>query len=585
MGMTGNFNGPGPYTVDIPPVSGAGKVAKARIAFVGDSIVEYGGNRQQITLTSNLYPFGGSAFSIVCVSWANGSGGTGTLTFNKAAQTLRWAAPGEASGPAVDVSRGGRYTIPGLTPGKTVTVVCRPRLYSTATDGDATVTFTAGTSRAVKSGRTIYHWVHAKCRASFELTLLSNGGSIISDVAESMGWQIPDGYYDGIVLEPGTNDLSLDRTIDQMKSDALAAIAVAKRKAPVVFVQTLLPRSLNMAVGVRRQTWSDFNRWIMTLRISGVVPVNVTERILDTESPTGNPGANTLEDGLHPSTFGAELASEALYRAIADVFRFDESSVLSSQVDSYNAATNPTGNALPSGGTFTGSGGTLGTGMAVVGNWAATTAYAAGASVISSGRQYVAVVGGTSGSSAPVHTAGQAVDGTVVWQFLSSGVTAAFAAGWDLSRESGTNIIGAVSKAPRPDGRPGLVQRLVISNPGAGSERVALSTQSGTRPAISVGQVWNLRVSQTPALMVGVELMSAAMEPVPAAGEFTSTWGANAGTGTMSGSRSKLVMEPWPLTVPSGPSSMNTVLRYQLAASGYVVIELDPGESLLWRDS
>lgn len=565
-------------------VSGAGKVAKARIAFVGNSLVEYGGDRQQITITSSLFPFGGSAFSVVCISWANGSGGTGTLTFSKSAQTLRWAAPGETAGPAVDVSRAGRYTIPGLTPSKTITVVCRPRMYSSATEGDFSVTTTAGTSRAVKSGRTVYHWALAKCRGGFEMTLLANGGSIISDITESMSWQLPDNYFDAVYLEAGTNDLSLDRTLAQMQADMLAQIAAAKRKAPIVFLQTLLPRSANMTAS-RRQTWSDYNRWVMTLRSYGVIPVNASTPVLDPDSATAAPGANTTDDGLHYATYGAELASDPVYRAIADVFRFDESVVLSSQVDVFNASTNPTGNALPSGGTFTGTGGTLGSGMALVGNWAATTLTAAGVSVITGGRQYLAVVGGTTGASAPVHTEGQAVDGTVVWKFLGSGVTAAFAAGWDLSRESGTNIIAAVSKAPRPDGRPGFVQRLVISNPGAGSERVALSTQSGTRPAISVGQVWNLRISQTPVLMVGVELMSAAMEPVPAAGEFTSTWGANAGTGTLSGSRSKLVMEPWPLTVPSGPSSMNTVLRYQLAASGYVVIELDPGEQMLWRDA
>lgn len=49
------------------------------------------------------------------------------------------------------------------------------------------------------------------------------------------------------------------------------------------------------------------------------------------------------------------------------------------------------------------------------GPWAATTAYAQGYVMKTNNAVYMALKGGTSGSTLPSHTAGTAVDGTVTW--------------------------------------------------------------------------------------------------------------------------------------------------------------------------
>jgi parallel beta-helix repeat protein len=58
-------------------------------------------------------------------------------------------------------------------------------------------------------------------------------------------------------------------------------------------------------------------------------------------------------------------------------------------------------------------------------DWAATTAYAAGAYVRAALNVYRVTVGGTSGSAMPTHTTGTAVDGGVTWEFMSAHRTAA----------------------------------------------------------------------------------------------------------------------------------------------------------------
>ena len=53
--------------------------------------------------------------------------------------------------------------------------------------------------------------------------------------------------------------------------------------------------------------------------------------------------------------------------------------------------------------------------------WAATTVYAANATISSQGRRYTTTGGGTSGSTAPTHTSGSASDGGVTWAYADNG--------------------------------------------------------------------------------------------------------------------------------------------------------------------
>ena len=272
------------------------KLAKPRILFVGDSITDYGSAYQNMTITTSVTPYGGTAFSIISLSWANGSGTSGTLTFNKAAQTLLWTAPSDTAGPAVDVSLAGVYTLPSGTPSKTITVVCRPRNYSASTEGNLTVTTTAQTEVSRRSGKTYAYWAHAKAGAAFDIATLANGGSQIRDVTESAAWQIQPGDYDAIVCLVGTNDIASDRTLTQITDDYASLVSVLKTKTQRVFLLTMLPRSSGMTTA-RRQIMAGANKWILSLSNYGVTPVNAFLYLADHPSPTAEQITRESEAG------------------------------------------------------------------------------------------------------------------------------------------------------------------------------------------------------------------------------------------------------------------------------------------------
>ena len=502
------------------------KLAKPRILFVGDSITDYGSAYQNMTITTSVNPFGGAAFSIISLSWANGSGTSGTLNFNKATQTLRWTAPGDTAGLPVDVSRAGVYTIPSGTATKTITIVCRPRGYSSATEGDLTVTTTATTEVSRRSGKTYAYWAHAKSGAAFEVSTLGNGGSQIRDVTESAGWQITAGTYDAIVCLVGTNDIASDRTLTQITDDYASLLGVLKTKAQRVFLLTMLPRSSGMTTA-RRQIMAGANKWILSQSNYGVTPVNAFLYLADPASSTADQITGALEDGLHPAVPGAELVGEAVYNALADTFRFDSCTVASSQADTYDATNNPKGNRLPSGGTFNGTGGTAGTGV--------------------------------------------------------SGV---IAANWSVTRDSGVDILAVGSQVARTDGLPGSMQRLAITNPGATAQTILIAPVNGTRPTVAAGEVWRTQGAIVASSLTGVQSITLGIEPAAMSGAFISSWGANNVSGSvMSGTKRKMVMEPWPLVIPTGASIINIAARVTLAAGGAATLDLLPGEWTLWRES
>jgi hypothetical protein len=118
-------------------------------------------------------------------------------------------------------------------------------------------------------------------------------------------------------------------------------------------------------------------------------------------------------------------------------------------------------------------------------------------------------------------------------------------------------------------------------------ERITLQMVNGARPTILGGQVWKLKVSMIPSSMVGVEMISVALEPTNGFGNFISSWGANGISGSnLVGTREKIVAEPWPLEMLAGANTtLNAAIKIQLAASGSCVIDFPPGESRLVRVS
>ena len=501
------------------------KLAKPRILFIGDSITDYGSYYQSITISTSVTPYGGGAFSIMSISWACGSGNTGTLFFNKVAQTLRWTASGDTPGAVTDVSLAGVYTLKSGTPTKTLTIVCRPRGYAASTDGAFSVTTTATTESSRRSGKTYAYWAHAKSCAGFEVQLLANAGSQIRDVTESAGWQIEADYYDAIFCLVGTNDIASDRTYAQITTDYTNLLNVLKTKTKRVHLMTILSRSASMTA-TRRQILAASNKWIMSLFNYGVTPVNGYTRITDPASANGDPVAEALDvDGLHTAIPGAEAVGEAAYLSLADAFTFDPTPVASSQTDTYDVTNNPYGNRLPVGGTFSGTGGTAGAG--------------------------------------------------------ASGV---LPTGWTVARSSGADLLIVGSQIARTDGFPGNMQRFVITNPGATSQSAQINPT--TLSAVAAGQVWKTQGACVIAAMSGCEQITLGIEPASMGGAFISSWGANSiATKTMAGAKRKMVMEPWPLTIPTGAALATIYLRATLAAGGSITIDCLPGEWTFWRES
>lgn len=507
-------------------VSGAGnaKSSEPRILFIGDSITDYGSARETMTISTSVTPYGNNAFSIISLSWANGSGNSGTLFFDKAAQTLRWTASGDSAGAPVDVSRAGVYTISSGTSAKTITIVCRPRGYSGSTDGALTVTTTAQTELSRRSGKTYGYWAHAKAGCGFDISTLANGGSQIRDITESAAWQVSAGAYDAVVCLAGANDIPVDRTLAQIIADYSDLIPTLKAKAARVFMLTMLPRSSGMTAG-RRQIMAAANKWLLSLRIQGVTVVNAFSRLVDPASATADQFSGALEDGLHPAIPGAEAVGEAVYLALADAFAFDQVSVASSQGDTYDAINNPQGNRLPAGGTFTGTAGTAGAGA----------------------------------SGTPP-------------------------TGWTVARESGADLLVVISQVARTDGLPGNMLRLSITNPGATSQTMVMNPSATT--AVAAGQVWRTQCSVVPSALAGVQSIAVSIEPAAMSGRFVASWGQNNFAGAvLAGAKRKQVMEPWPLEMPAGAALANVYLRVTLAAGGSATLDLLPGEWTFWRES
>lgn len=70
--------------------------------------------------------------------------------------------------------------------------------------------------------------------------------------------------------------------------------------------------------------------------------------------------------------------------------------------------------------------------------WASTTAYSAGDYVETGGNIYLCITAGTSGSTAPTHTNGAALDGTVRWLYVGAQSDSQFVV--CLSGENGVNL-------------------------------------------------------------------------------------------------------------------------------------------------
>lgn len=386
----GNGSLPVTYTPKVP-----------NILFFGDSIPGYGYDPETFPSPSTTAPFGGSAFSVVGVSWASGSG-SGTLNFDKTAKTLKWSpAVGGGFGATVDVSKSGVYDVPGPAEKQWIRVVCRPRYYSTATEGDVTETVTANTERSRMGCKNFPAWV--KGRTGCNVYILSNGGSTLFDLIDASR-QIADFNitFDAIVLQGGTNDIHIDNSLLQMKASFDGVVSLLQGYSSLVIPLTIPPRSASMTAG-KRQKLFGMNRYILGKVEGGVVPVNTFQYLADPASANSDPLALMLEDGVHPSPLGANRLSAPVADKLIQLLG-QHRRISSGIADSYDATNNPSGNAIAAQSCFTGSGGTVG-----------------------------------------------------------AGVTGPVPDGWVLERESGANITAVLTTPARPDGLPGNCAKIVVT--------------------------------------------------------------------------------------------------------------------------
>lgn len=483
------------------------------ILFFGDSIPGHGYDPETFPSPSSLAPFGGSAFSVIGISWASGSG-SGTLNFDKTARTLKWSpAVGGGFGTPVDVSKAGVYDVPGSSAGQWIRVVCRPRYYSTATEGDVTETVTANTERSRMGCKNFPAWV--KARTGCNVYILSNGGSTLFDLIEASRQIANFGItFDAIVLQAGTNDINLDNSLTQMKADFDSVVGLLQGFTANVIPLTIPPRSASMTAGKRQKLFA-MNRYILGKVAGGVFPVNTFQYLADPASANSDPLALMLEDGVHPSPMGANRLSVPVSDKIISLLG-SHRRISSGIADTYDATNNPNGNAIAAYSCFTGTGGTVGT-----------------------------------------------------------GVTGPVPDGWVLERESGANITAVLTTPARPDGFPGNCAKIVVT--GSTSRQIMVFRTGNI--AVLPGEKWKARCRFRLENPSGIEGVGFYLDP-NLVGQKRVEWGTGAISGTnMPTTDEYFYAETETLEVPaSGITNLKLYLQVIASATGVATIYMLPGE-------
>jgi lysophospholipase L1-like esterase len=277
----------------------------------------------------------------------------------------------------------------------------------------------------------------------------------------------------------GTNNLTSNptQTSASIASVIISICAALIGRGITPILCTLLPRGNGTASGwgslsagqiaTARINLMDVNRRLRQYSAStpGVILADTYYALLDFSNANSDPistltgHATTTPDYLHPNVPGAQAVGKVWWDAvIAYTTKAPRNSAGTG--DAYSA-TNPYGSMWDS--SFNTNGGTASAPVTAAPAWAATTAYVANNIVVTGGKLYRCVVGGTSGATAPVHTSGQALDGTVLWEFQASGALAGAPVGWTSARQTGTASSAVVSVQQRADGLAGYESTISIS--------------------------------------------------------------------------------------------------------------------------
>ncbi len=184
------------------------------------------------------------------------------------------------------------------------------------------------------------------------------------------------------VVNIGTNDLLAGISAATSIANATAILALVSAAGIVPVYTPILPRDTNGSGGslttAQRQYFQYINNQMRQLcnshsfyRVADPT-LNIADHTLTNGSPIGASTAAATaytHDGLHPSVRAAFFWGQA----IADCLQYDLRGIsqsLWSQIDTYDATNNPSGNLIPTG-FMTGTSGTKGTGASgnVADNW------------------------------------------------------------------------------------------------------------------------------------------------------------------------------------------------------------------------
>ena len=287
------------------------------------------------------------------------------------------------------------------------------------------------------------------------------------------------------VIQVGTNDFQGSVTVatfvSQVQDIVNRRLALGDR---YVAWLTITPRDTDTATIRKRKAQAAQLLYDWALTMSGRFHVLDIAAPLTDQAAGASQGkyiTNASNDGIHLQHMGAMLAG----KVIGDFDRklTQMQPYWGSVGDVYDATENLYGNILPAvsagSGWMEGTTGTITAPTITVAAWAGTTAYVVGQPVISAGNLYICATAGTTGAAAPIHTAGLALDGTVVWLFSAAGAVTGVATGWTLSRVTGDGIV-ACCKVLRIDGVPGYWQRLISYAATTTSAYRLITSASGT---------------------------------------------------------------------------------------------------------
>lgn len=362
--------------------------------------------------------------------------GSVAVVYNGAAKTIAIGAPGDSLGTPVAVTDGCYrvYSANGID-------YVRIGVTSSSLSGsNISGNLTLGNARLRRSGWAYAFDAFTNCR----FTILKDAGiggnafadfkpRIASIIAGDTVAPIPP---DLLFMMMGTNDATLLRTGAQINVDRVASWdAIKPSGIPLVDMGIMARMGLwtssatagtdGAAIGTVGPIVAEANR----LGAASAAAQNYTDvQWLDTysktvDSSTGRARDYMMNDGLHQGGSANLSAGEGSADIVNRMSPDTRAVVNPGNSAQYNATYAPGGNLLTSNkGSMAGSGGTAGTGISLTPIRINSTAYAKNFCVIVGDRLYRAVIGGTAGTTAPTHTAGDAVDGTVTWRFLSSGV-------------------------------------------------------------------------------------------------------------------------------------------------------------------